>query len=269
MATTVRKHQHAHQCTSSLPTKQGHQRAIRRGTRSRTPVERPSSGVSRNRRLNSAPPSQKVATVKPQKKAVPAGTLDKKPADVTSSISTVETRIRHRLSEMTEKMRKSITESIRSDLLRRSEPPVQPVPIQSSPPMTRSRAAKLVQSRPLLKPSSTYTRPKLRSRSPQSKVVQEKETKVEKGKKSIKSDGEKKAVQGKEKKSGSVTVGGRRTASSNFPVQDVSAQTEHPYVEEKEEYPSWMQLGYEEVVFALIVLALILFAFYCYNSEAC
>ena len=266
---TVQKRQNVHQRTSSLPKKQGYQGAVRRSTRSRTPVERPSSDVSRNRRQNSAPPSQKIATAKPKKKAVPTGTLDKKPADMTSSISTVETKVRHRLSEITEKMRKSITESIRSDLLRRSEPPVQPAPIQSSPPMTRFRAAKMVQSQSVLKPFSTYTRSKLRSKSPQSRVVQEKETKEEKGKKSIMSSKEKKVVQGKEKKSGSVTVGRRRTTPS--PARDVSAQTDHPHVtaDEKEEYPSWMQLGYEEVVFALIVLALVLFAFYCYNSEAC
>lgn len=144
--------------------------------------------------------------------------------------------------------------------------------------MTRSRTLRARQSL-TVQPSSTYARTKLRS----GREQQEEEKKKEKEENERKMEGKGKEPETKidqKREEGEEEDGATDEVPSVVhpqSTQDLSTQEEHLSLppaqmadqQQAEPYPHWLQLGWEEVTFALVVLALMIFVYYCFYSESC
>ena len=201
---------------------------------------------------------------------------------VTPRISLYESKVRKRLNELSEMTKKSLSEAISAKTKagqqqQKQQEQQQPSDkdMQStrtfvpSPPMTRSRALQARQTL-TVQPSTTYARTKLREQQDGEK----KDTKR-------KREGEGKEPEAKieQEKEGDEEDGAADELSSVVhpqPTEDLSTQEEHllpqpPQTADQgqaEPY-QWMQLGWEEVTFTFVVLALMIFAYYCFYSESC
>ena len=53
------------------------------------------------------------------------------------------------------------------------------------------------------------------------------------------------------------------------PVDPEPSEAAVAHSPDDQPYPQWMQLGWEEVIFSLIILGLVIFAYYCFGSDGC
>ena len=215
-------------------------------------------------------------------------------ASATSQISMYESKMRKRLDDLSNMTKKIVSEALTGRPVPVPQPaqpqsqpdePVQPTPpthdVTSpslpSPPVTRSRVT--ARSHRVQPSQPPITRMRLRSsKAPANTEQEEKKT---------------------EKSTQVSPIAVTTTAAQTFPEpstqeSDPSAQESDPSAQESEAsvqdsepsaqesqpldvspqtppqpYPQWAQLGWEEVIFTLIIVALVLFAYYCFYSPSC
>ena len=208
-------------------------------------------------------------------------------ASAISQISMYESKMRKRLDDLSNMTKKMVSEALTGRPVPVPQPaqpqsqpdePVQPTPPTNdatspslpSPPVTRSRVT--ARSHRVQPSQPPITRMSLRSSKASANTEQE----------------EKKMEKSTQVSPIAVTT----TAAQTFPEplaqeSEASAQESHPSAQESEPlaqesqpldvspqtppqpYPQWAQLGWEEVIFTLIIVALVLFAYYCFYSPSC